>query len=89
LSFGCKFAAVGATFLRVEEDISCTPPYAERTCTGLGAGPQFSGSDGRPKRVRVKVVQQRGMKEGVTPKGSCFGGEEVDGGIARVIVNEH
>ncbi|GJP71436.1 hypothetical protein CLOP_g2261 [Closterium sp. NIES-67] len=69
LSFGCKFAAVGATFLRVEEDISCTPPYAERTCTGLGAGPQFSGSDGRPKRVRVKVVQQRGMKEGVTPKG--------------------
>ncbi|GJP42751.1 hypothetical protein CLOM_g2286 [Closterium sp. NIES-68] len=28
----------------------------------------FSGSDGRTKRVRVKVVQQRGMKEGVTPK---------------------
>ncbi|GJP52515.1 hypothetical protein CLOM_g11618 [Closterium sp. NIES-68] len=50
LSFGCKFAAVGATFVRVEEDMSCTPPYAERTCTGLGAGPQFSGSDGRPKR---------------------------------------
>ncbi|GJP65135.1 hypothetical protein CLOP_g22042 [Closterium sp. NIES-67] len=61
---------MGATFLRVEEDISGTPPYAESTCTGLGAGPQFSGSDGRTKRVRVKVVQQRGMKEGVTPNPS-------------------